>query len=108
METKRELDWDGLSNVRDIGGLPLADGRTTKFRQVVRSDHPSKTNLKGSQEMWDYGIRTVISFEIANLPPGLHTQENPPLGMPTHVTGIKTIRMRSRSPRPFRIGCISI
>jgi protein-tyrosine phosphatase len=93
METTRELNWDGLSNVRDLGGLPLGKGRTTKFHQVVRSDHPSKANLKGWQEMWDYGIRTVISFETVNLPPVLHVRENPPLGMPSHVAGIKTIRM---------------
>jgi hypothetical protein len=93
MERTRELNWDGLSNVRDLGGLPVAEGGTTKFHQVVRSDHPSKATHKGWEEMWAYGIRTVISFETANLPPVRHLQENPPLGLPSSVAGIKSIRM---------------
>ena len=34
----RVLRWDGCVNVRDLGGLPLADGGETAYRVVVRAD----------------------------------------------------------------------
>ena len=34
----RVLRWDGCVNVRDLGGLPLADGGETAYRIVVRAD----------------------------------------------------------------------
>ena len=32
------LDWDGCGNVRDLGGLPAADGRRTQRGALVRAD----------------------------------------------------------------------
>ncbi|XAS69471.1 tyrosine-protein phosphatase [Micrococcaceae bacterium Sec5.7] len=88
----RELDWDGLFNVRDLGGLPLTDGAQTKFGCVVRSDHPSKATPETWEGIWHYGIRTVISFQTAGLKPDRHAQENPDLGMPDHLR-IKALRL---------------
>jgi protein-tyrosine phosphatase len=36
--TERHLEWAGCRNVRDLGGLPLADGRATRWRSIVRAD----------------------------------------------------------------------
>lgn len=93
MEETRELGWDGLMNVRDLGGLPLADGRRTRFRQVVRSDHPSKATSKGWEAVRDYGIQTVISFETINLSDARNLQENPPLCAPDFVREIRHLRL---------------
>ena len=35
---RRQLDWDGCFNVRDLGGLRTAGGRTTRFGRIVRGD----------------------------------------------------------------------
>ena len=34
----RQLDWEGCFNVRDLGGLPTADGRETRRGELVRAD----------------------------------------------------------------------
>jgi len=34
----RQLDWDGCFNVRDLGDLPTAEGRATRWGAVVRAD----------------------------------------------------------------------
>ncbi|GGK90410.1 phosphotyrosine protein phosphatase [Sphaerisporangium melleum] len=44
-EATRWIALDGAVNVRDLGGLPTADGRTTRFGRVLRSD-----NLQGLTE----------------------------------------------------------
>ncbi|MGW4639497.1 tyrosine-protein phosphatase [Sphaerisporangium sp. NPDC004334] len=41
-ELTRWIALDGAVNVRDLGGLPTIDGRTTRFGRVMRSD-----NLQG-------------------------------------------------------------
>lgn len=88
----RELDWAGLSNARDLGGLPLADGTTTKFGRVVRSDHPSKATSDGWQALRDYGIRTIVSLQTAGLRSDLDARENPDLRMPDYLS-LATLRL---------------
>ena len=36
-EPQRWVQFEGLDNVRDIGGLPLRDGGATRFGQLLRS-----------------------------------------------------------------------
>jgi protein-tyrosine phosphatase len=45
MEQNRWIPLEGAANVRDLGGLPTTDGRTTRFGRVLRSD-----NLQGLTE----------------------------------------------------------
>lgn len=58
----RDLEWDGCDNVRDLGGLPLADGGTTVSGRLVRADDLDKLTPAGWQALWGYGIRTVIDL----------------------------------------------
>lgn len=58
----RHLDWQGCFNVRDLGGLPTVDGRTTRWRAVVRSDAVDRLTAAGWAALTDYGIRTVIDL----------------------------------------------
>lgn len=60
--TERVLIWDGCRNVRDLGGLRTSDGRTTRWRAVVRSDTPARLTAAGWSALYDYGIRTIISL----------------------------------------------
>jgi len=57
------VELDGAVNVRDVGGLPTVDGRTTRAGVLLRSD-----NLQGlsdedvRQLVDDLGVRTVLDL----------------------------------------------
>ena len=57
------LELEGAVNVRDVGGLPTVDGRTTRSGVLVRSD-----NLQGLTErdveklVGEHGVRTVLDL----------------------------------------------
>jgi len=59
---KRVLVWEGCTNVRDLGGLSTCDGRTTRWRAIVRSDNPANLTAVGWSALYAYGIRTIISL----------------------------------------------
>ncbi|MBN1146021.1 MAG: tyrosine-protein phosphatase [Anaerolineales bacterium] len=59
---RRVLDWEGCTNVRDLGGLRTRDGRMTRWGAVVRSDNPAKLTAAGWSALYAYGIRTIISL----------------------------------------------
>jgi len=58
----RDLDWDGCFNVRDLGGLPAAGGRTTRGRAVVRADALDGLTAAGWTALVEHGVRTVIDL----------------------------------------------
>jgi protein-tyrosine phosphatase len=88
----RDLDWGGLLNARDLGGLSLLQGGQTTHGQVVRSDHPSKLTSAGWEALWAYGIRTIVSLETSNLSAARDRLENPPLDIPAEYAGIVHIQ----------------
>lgn len=59
---KRILAWEGCTNVRDLGGLSTKDGNTTRWRSIVRSDHPARLRAEGWSALYAYGIRTILSL----------------------------------------------
>jgi protein-tyrosine phosphatase len=62
MTDDRHLDWDGCANVRDLGGLPAADGRETRWGAVVRADAVDRLTAAGWSALQAHGIRTVIDL----------------------------------------------
>jgi protein tyrosine/serine phosphatase len=58
----RELSWDGLLNVRDLGGLPLAGGGETRYGEVARSEAPFFLTSRGWWELREHGIRTLVDL----------------------------------------------
>jgi protein tyrosine/serine phosphatase len=56
------LRWDGCVNVRDLGGLPLADGGETAYRVVVRADWLPGLSEAGRQELVDYGVSLIVDL----------------------------------------------
>ena len=68
MTTTRHLDWDGCHNVRDLGGLPVSGGGTTRRGAIVRSDTPDRLTKAGWSAAWQYGIRTIVDLRT----PGEH------------------------------------
>ena len=69
----RHLEWEPCWNVRDLGGLPTADGGATRHGALVRADCLGKLTANGRRALWDYGVRTVIDLrgplELAEDPP---------------------------------------
>jgi protein-tyrosine phosphatase len=62
----RTLDWAGCFNVRDLGGLPIADGGLTHRGAIVRADSLARLEAQGWQELEAYGIRTVVDLRNAS------------------------------------------
>ncbi|MFZ1546349.1 MAG: tyrosine-protein phosphatase, partial [Candidatus Nitrotoga sp.] len=67
MTLNRVLNWDGCNNVRDLGGLNVSNGYKTRWGAVVRSDHPAKLTAKGWSQLYEHGIRTIISLRTHGL-----------------------------------------
>jgi protein-tyrosine phosphatase len=79
----RDLLWDGCLNVRDLGGLPTADGGETRYGAVVRADSVSQLSDAGWRALVDYGIRTVLDLR------GDHEREDdPPADLPVEVVHV--------------------
>jgi protein-tyrosine phosphatase len=81
----RHLDWDGCFNVRDLGGLPTADGRVTRPGAVVRADAVDRLTESGWAALKAHGIRTIIDLrndseletDAAARPDGIQTVRLP-------------------------------
>jgi protein tyrosine/serine phosphatase len=58
----RHLDWDGCFNIRDLGGLRTADGRTTRPRAIVRADGVDRLTAAGWSALQEYGVRTILDL----------------------------------------------
>lgn len=81
----RHLDWEGCFNVRDLGGIPTTDGRTTRYGAIVRADSLHKLTDAGWSAVLDHRVRTVIDLrndderaaDVARRPAQLTTVELP-------------------------------
>ena len=58
----RGIDVPGAFNVRDLGGLPTSDGRTTKWRRLIRADLLSGLPGEALEVLCAYGVRTVVDL----------------------------------------------
>lgn len=62
---KRHLDFDRLHNFRDLGGHTAAEGRSTRWSTLYRSDSLGKLRDTDLERFRDLGIRTVIDLRYA-------------------------------------------
>jgi protein tyrosine/serine phosphatase len=70
-------------NVRELGGLPTADGGETRFGSVVRADSVRQLSEDGWRALVGHGIRTVIDLR------GDHErEEDPPAELPVEVVHV--------------------
>jgi protein tyrosine/serine phosphatase len=59
----RWIDLDGAVNVRDLGGLPTADGRTTRRGRVLRSDNLQDLTVSDVRILLDdYELKNIIDL----------------------------------------------
>jgi protein-tyrosine phosphatase len=61
----RDLVWDGLLNVRDLGGHPTEGGGQTRFGVYVRADNLERLTEAGWRALVDYGVHTVVDLRLA-------------------------------------------
>jgi protein tyrosine/serine phosphatase len=59
---ERHLEWEGCFNVRDLGGLPVAGGGTTRWGAVVRADALDELTPAGWAALVAHGVRTVVDL----------------------------------------------
>jgi protein-tyrosine phosphatase len=58
----RDLVWDGILNVRDLGGHPTLDGHETRFGRIVRADNIRRLSDEGLRALADYDIHRIIDL----------------------------------------------
>ena len=58
----RHLDLKGSYNIRDLGGYRTTDGRTTRWRTLLRSGTMHGLPVESQEALIDYGVRTVIDL----------------------------------------------
>jgi hypothetical protein len=58
----RALMWEGCLNIRDLGGLPTADGETTRRGAVVRADSVRQLSDAGWAALVGYGIGRIVDL----------------------------------------------
>ncbi|MFA1550144.1 tyrosine-protein phosphatase [Actinomadura chokoriensis] len=59
----RWIELDGAVNARDLGGLPTADGRTTRRGRVLRSDNLQDLSVSDVRLLLDdYALKNVIDL----------------------------------------------
>jgi len=58
----RSLQWDGCVNVRDLGGVPTADGGHTRFDAFVRADNVRKLSETGWADLYEHGVRRIVDL----------------------------------------------
>ena len=56
------LGFEGLLNDRELGGMPLKDGRTFKTGIAIRSDSPSDLTPDQAKAVRDHGVTQVIDL----------------------------------------------
>jgi protein-tyrosine phosphatase len=58
----RTLEWDGCLNVRDLGGIALEGGGTTRYGVLVRSDNIRNLTDEGWQSLAGHGISRIVDL----------------------------------------------
>jgi protein-tyrosine phosphatase len=74
------LAWDGLLNVRDLGGHPTEDGGETLRGAVVRADSVRRLSDGGWAALVDYGVQTIVDLRFQE-----ELEADPPLDLPVDV-----------------------
>lgn len=97
----RNLDWPGCLNVRDLGGLTIADGRVTRWGAVVRSDNPAYLTPAGWAALHAHGIRTIVSLRTDGT-----DDDEPDLGSLPDGVGFERVFVEDLGDRVFVERCV--
>lgn len=62
VDDDRHLDWEGLANARDLGGLPTRTGGRTRRGAFVRSENLDRLSGTGWHALAAHGISTCVDL----------------------------------------------
>lgn len=65
-DPRRVIALDAAHNLRDLGGYPTADGRTTRWRSLFRSDSLHRVTGSDIPVVRDLGLRTVVDLRTTD------------------------------------------
>ncbi|WP_407357791.1 tyrosine-protein phosphatase [Microbacterium sp. LTA6] len=88
-------DWAGAFNLRDLGGLPLADGGMTAARRVYRSGRPETLTDAGWTALRGAGVSTVI--DLRNEPERKRRETDPQVS-DDHSAGVDIVHAPTEDP----------
>lgn len=61
----RWVEFSGIDNVRDLGGLPVSDGHRTRFGRVYRASTPQElTEADLGMLLGSIGVKTIIDLRL--------------------------------------------
>jgi len=83
LQRSRDLLWDGLLNVRDLGGHPTEDGGETRFDSIIRADSVRQLSDQGWAALVDYGVQTIVDLRTDD-----ELAADPPAELPVEVLHI--------------------
>jgi protein tyrosine/serine phosphatase len=83
LQRSRDLVWEGLLNVRDLGGHRTEDGGETRFGSVVRADSVRQLSDEGWAALVDYGVKTVVDLRANE-----ELEADPPAELPVDVVHV--------------------
>jgi protein-tyrosine phosphatase len=58
----RHLPVEGSYNIRDLGGYPTQDGRTTRPGILIRAGNLAQVTPAGAQQLLGFGAKTIIDI----------------------------------------------
>ena len=59
---KRHLPLMGCINLRELGGYVTSDGKSIRWRTLLRGDSLHQLSLESQQTIIDYGVKTIIDL----------------------------------------------
>ena len=83
LQRSRDLLWDGLLNVRDLGGHPTEDGGETRYDSIIRADSVRQLSDQGWAALVDYGVQTIVDLRTND-----ELAADPPAELPVEVLHI--------------------
>lgn len=61
----RVLRLEGSSNIRDLGGYPTTDGKTTCWKTILRSGGMDQLTPAAQQALLDHGVKHIVDLREA-------------------------------------------
>ncbi len=58
----RHLEWEGVLNVRDLGGIALEDGGETRYGVLVRADNVRRLTDDGWRSLAEHGVARIVDL----------------------------------------------
>ena len=103
----RTLDWGGLRNVRDLGGLPTPLARTgqTLRGRVARGPRRELLTAEGWQAASDWGLRSVVDLRVAD---EVGRRSGDPDATPPSHLQVTLARTEDQDDPEFRAVCVPI